>query len=206
MDPALTNLEQVEIQNYIKRYQNLTPTQLQTMLREAAEFTDPQEQNLPLQKALVFLLEQSNPAPQVDSDEALAAFLTQQNAGRNTHPRLKKRLIVVAAVLSALLILTAVAYAVQCWHLFQNVQEDFTQPRTIPGPEAIIKNWTGLPIPTYTPENFYISDAISGDGITSIEYSNSEGRRFSIFYYDVDSSVQMDSEKADQATQFMLED
>lgn len=205
MDPSLKDLEEAEVQKYIRQYQDFTPAQLEKLLREAAQFTPTQEQNLPIQKALVVLLEQTDPAPQEDPLKALEEFLAQREPQKRARSRPQKRLLIVAAVLAALLALTAVAYAVQHWGLFLNVQEEFTQPRTAPGPEATVKTWTELPIPTDTPRGFYISDAASGDGTSTIEYTNSEGQRFTIFYYSQESSVHIDSEKTDQSTQFMLE-
>lgn len=206
MDPSLKDREEAEVQKYVKQFQHLDPKQLQKMLHEAAQFTPTQEQDLPLQKALVILLEQADPAPQEDPLVALDAFLAEWEPEERKRPRPRKRLLIVAAVLAALLGLTAVAYAVQHWSLFLNIQEEFIQPRTVPGPEAVVESWTELPIPTNTPTGFFISDAASSDGTSTIEYSNSEGQHFTIFYYSQESSVHIDSEKADQSTQFILED
>lgn len=204
MDPSLKDLEEAEVQKYVKQFQHLDPKQLQKMLHEATQFTPTQEQDLPLQKALVILLEQADPAPQEDPMVALDTFLAEWEPEEYKRPRPRKRLLIVAAVLAALLGLTAVAYAVQHWSLFLNIQEKFTQPRLDPGPEVVVETWTELPIPTVTPKGFFISDAASGDGTSTIEYSNSEGQQFSIFYYSTESSVHIDSEEIDQSTQFIL--
>lgn len=144
------------------------------------------------------------------SQEALARWTTrldeldrqskEQNRRRNW-----KRIIITAVVIGALMFMSAVAYTAHYWGLFLNVQEEFTQPRTAPGPEATVETWTDLPIPTDTPKGFFISDAASADGTSTIEYSNSGGSRFSIFYYSTESSVYIDSEKAEASYQMELE-
>lgn len=143
--------------------------------------------------------------------EALARWTTRldelDRRSREQKRRRKwNRIMIVAAIMGAILIVSALAYTAHYWGLFLNIQEEFTQPRTDPGPETTIKTWTGLPIPTETPQGFYISDAASSNGISTIEYCNSGGSRFSIFYYSTESSVHIDSEHTEQSYQFELED
>lgn len=88
--------------------------------------------------------------------------------------------------------------------LFRNVQEIFTQLKTEQGPVSIVKTWTDAPIPTYLPTDFFISDATEGDGVRFVEYVNAEKKRFSIYLYDTEGNVSLDTENADQQSQIEL--
>lgn len=114
-----------------------------------------------------------------------------------------KKAFLVAALI--LLLLTMAAYAAQMFGLFRNVQETFTQLKTEQGPVSIVKTWTDAPIPTYLPTDFFISDATEGDGVRFVEYVNAEKKRFSIYLYDTEGNVSLDTENADQQSQIELE-
>lgn len=205
MEPLQSKMEQAEIQKYIDRYRHCPPEQLKKMLQEAAQFTPSQEQNLPLQYALVTLLEQTDKAPQEDPDAALSAFIAQHDlSGAAPPPKCWRRCMLIAAIITALLLFSAAAYAIQHYGLFLNIQETFTQPKTVPGPDALVASWTDTPVPTYAPNGFYINDAFDGDGQRFIEYANSEGKHYFVYFDTPESASYIDTEAADLHSGFEL--
>lgn len=197
-------VEWEEIQNYIDRYHDLTPKQLHKKLAE--QLTQSHGRDISLQYALEFLLEQTNPAPQKDPAETLAAF--QASHLPPVIPRTSiriKRALLVAAVITLFLILSITAFAIHHYGLFLNIQNEYTQPRTLPGPATLVSSWTDKPVPTYAPKGFSINDAGTGHGLQYIEYKNINNEAYYVYLYGPEAGIGLDTEDAAKSS-FLLGD
>lgn len=197
------DIEAQEIQRYIDRYRNLTIAQLHNKLFEATELTPPQEQNLSLQYALEWLLEQADPAPQQDPAAALAAFQATHRTAIPPKTKRIKRILIAVAVIAALLLCSLTGYAIHHYGLFLNVQSEYTQPRVVPGPDSLVSTWTGKPVPTYVVDGFSINDAGVGHGLHYIEYKNIEDELYYVYFYSSEAGIALDTEDAAQSS-FLL--
>lgn len=130
----------------------------------------------------------------MDCYQALEAFLAAHAPPSPHRPR--KRVLLIAAILAVLLAFTAVTYATQFFGLFLNVQEKYTQPMTSPGPGALVESWTSAPVPAHILPGFSVSDAEGTGAYFVIEFSNSKGDRYYIYYSDDRSSSYLDTELA----------
>lgn len=132
------------------------------------------------------------------SEEELAQWIARLDklVAKAAPYRRRKRLVVVAAIIAALLVVSVLAYQVDILNFVETIQKQFTQLSPSDPPENTVSAWIGAYCPEYVPEGYMMSDAVDNGDIKAIEYTNSEGVRFTFYQSGGNTISRIDTEAA----------
>ena len=108
-----------------------------------------------------------------------------------------KRIIIAAAIIAAVLTITVLAVHTNLLNFIETVQEQFTQFSPAETPESIVSEWLDPYLPAYVPAGYMMSDAVDNGGTKAVEYTNSEGIRFTFYQSGGDTNIRIDTETAE---------
>ena len=136
------------------------------------------------------------------SKEALARWTAELDKleARPAPRRRWKRVALAAAIVAAVLALSALAYQMDFLNFVETIQEQFTQLSPSEPPEKTASTWIGAYRLEYVPEGYLMSDAVDNGDTKAMEYANSEGIRFTFYQSGCDTVSRADTEAADAET------
>lgn len=111
-----------------------------------------------------------------------------------------KRIAIIAAIIAVALTITVLAVHIDLLHFIETVQEQFTQFSPSETPESTVAKWLDPYLPAYVPTGYIMSDAVDNGDTKAVEYTNSEGRRFTFYQSGTDTNIRVDTETAEIET------
>lgn len=123
--------------------------------------------------------------------------LEQQQPSPTARRRNWTRLALVAAILAAVLALSAMAFHKDILNVVETVRARFTQLSPVELPETVVAGWMDAYLPTYIPDDYMMSDATDTGDFRFVEYTDPQGNCFAFYHYGSDTVAHVDTEAAD---------
>lgn len=132
-------------------------------------------------------------------EEALTRWTTELDKIKDKRPGHWKRTVVIAAIIAAAMAMAVSVLATNFdfLNIVETIQEQFTQFSPDKSPEIIVSKWSGAYLPEYVPAGYMMSDAVESTDIRAVEYTNSEGIRFTFNQYSGNTNLRIDTETAE---------
>lgn len=108
-----------------------------------------------------------------------------------------KQIAMVAAIIVGLLTVSVLAAHIDLLNFIETVQEQFTQFSPVETPEDAVSKWLDAYLPAYVPDGYMMSDAVDNGDTRAVEYTNSEGSRFTFYQSGGSTNIRIDTEAAE---------